>query len=173
MDHFRDMDLAEVALVVSNKATAPVLDKAKAAGVPTLIITRSSFYESEEVIQQLQEMGIGLIILAGFLWKVPESLVKAFPDKIINIHPALLPKYGGKGMYGQHVHEAVVAAGEEESGISIHLVNEHYDEGRILAQFSCMLSPGETPESLAGKIHQLEHTHFPVVIENWIRNCTR
>lgn len=171
MDHFRGSALAEVILVVCNKPEANVLNRAKKAGIPTLLLNRSEFFESDTLVKHLQSLGADLLILAGFLWMIPENLVKAFNNRIINIHPSLLPKFGGKGMYGMHVHKAVVAAGEKESGISIHVVNEHYDEGKLLEQHKCLLDAHETPESLAQKIHQLEHAHFPQSIENWLLNC--
>ena len=170
MDHFRDSDLAAVALVVSNKPEAKVLQRARAAGIPTLLISRTSFYESGETVDALRAAGIDLVVLAGFLWMVPENLVKAFPDRIINIHPALLPKFGGKGMYGMHVHKAVIGAGEKESGISIHFVNEKYDDGAIISQHRCEVTETDTAETLAEKIHALEHAVFPGVVEEVIRS---
>jgi len=168
MDHFKSSATAGVTLVVSNKETANVLNRAKLSGIETLLIDRASFYESDAVIKQLKAAQIDLIVLAGFLWMIPASLINAFPDKIINIHPALLPKFGGKGMYGMHVHKAVIAAKEKESGISIHFVNEHYDEGKIIAQHACAVLETDTPESLAAKIHELEHAYFPEAIEKLI-----
>lgn len=165
MDHFKSSAAVSVALVVSNKETANVLNRAKQSGIDTLLIDRGSFYESDAVIEKLKAAGIDLIVLAGFLWMIPANLIKAFPDKIINIHPALLPKFGGKGMYGMHVHRAVIGAKEKESGISIHFVNEHYDEGKIISQHACAVSENDTPETLAAKIHELEHTYFPLAIE--------
>lgn len=165
MDHFKDSEKAAVRLVVSNKADAKVLERAKAAGIPTLLIDRASFYESDETIKALKTADIDLVVLAGFLWMVPERLVKAFPDKIINIHPALLPKFGGKGMYGMNVHKAVIAAGEKESGISIHFVNERYDDGAIISQHSCVIDEHDTAETVAEKVRELEHAFFPLAIE--------
>ncbi|MEL7220588.1 MAG: phosphoribosylglycinamide formyltransferase [Bacteroidota bacterium] len=153
----------EVTIVVSNKATAPVLEMAAENNIATLVIQRASFYETEDLIAKL--IGIDLIVLAGFLWLIPTYLIRAFPDKIVNIHPALLPKYGGKGMYGKHVHQAVKAAGETESGITIHYVNEAYDEGQIIFQKSCRLAMTDEPEDIAKRVLQLEHTHFAPVIE--------
>ena len=170
IDHFKESTVVKVVLVVSNKPTANVLNRAKKAGVDTLIIERTSFYESNMVIDQLKSAKVDLIVLAGFLWMIPETLIKAFPGKIVNIHPALLPKFGGKGMYGMNVHKAVVEAKEEKSGISIHYVNEHYDEGKIIAQHSCSLSNTDTAEEVAKKIHQLEGEYFPKVIEKWVLN---
>lgn len=168
IDHFRTGNKAEVVLVVSNKADAPVLLRAQKAGIATLVLDRNSFFETELVSNFLLQRNIDLVVLAGFLWKIPGHLLRTFPNRIINIHPALLPKFGGKGMYGKYVHEAVLAAGEKESGISIHLVNENYDEGKILAQYHCPVEPSDTAESLAKKIHELEHRHFPPVIENYL-----
>ena len=133
------------------------------------MITREDF-KSEAFIKELQDLGIDLIVLAGFLWKLPENLVKAFPKKIVNIHPALLPKYGGKGFYGEHVHEAVVAAKEAQSGITVHYVNELYDSGEIILQARVSLDENETPDSLAAKIHQLEQAYFPVAIDYVLRS---
>lgn len=165
IDHFKSFDNIHIAIVISNKPQANVLNRAKAMGVPTLIIDKNVFYESDAVVQQLKNLNINLIVLAGFLWMIPESLVKAFPNKIINIHPALLPKYGGKGMYGMNVHKAVIEAKEKESGISIHFVNEKYDEGEIIEQHKCSLTENDTAETLAKKIHQLEFDFFPKAIE--------
>lgn len=165
IDYFKTSDQLRVALVVSNKATANVLNRAKKAGIPTLVISQSDFYESTDTIQALKAARIDFIVLAGFLWMIPQNLIQAYPNKMINIHPALLPKYGGKGMYGINVHKAVVEAGEPESGISIHYVNEHYDKGEIIAQHRCPVSKDDTPETVAAKVHQLEYEFFPKVIE--------
>ncbi len=165
IDYFQTSDKLKVALVVSNKATANVLNRAKKAMIPTLIISRADFYESDRTIQALKATHIDFIVLAGFLWMIPPNLIHAFPNKMINIHPALLPKYGGKGMYGMNVHTAVVNAGETESGISIHYVNENYDEGEIIEQHRCSISKGDTAETLAEKIHELEYEFFPKAIE--------
>ena len=170
MQHFSSGEAAKVSILLSNRKDAYALERAKKFNVPTHVFNRGEFYESDGVIQRLKQQGIDLIVLAGFLWLVPGNLVEAFPDKIINIHPALLPKYGGKGMYGKYVHEAVIASGDKESGITIHYVNQKYDEGRIIFQAKCPISPSETPDSLAGKIHELEYEHFPKVIEELILN---
>ncbi|MDP6922252.1 MAG: formyltransferase family protein, partial [Lutibacter sp.] len=138
--------------------------RARRLKVPVGVFDRSTFYETDEVLEMLKAEA-DFVILAGFLWKVPEKILRAFPNKIINIHPALLPKYGGKGMYGHHVHQAVIDHKEPVSGITIHFVNEHYDEGAIVFQQTVAVAPTDTPESLAQKIHKLEHTHFPAVIE--------
>ena len=166
----------KVSLIVCNVPTAGVLNIAKEKGIPTLLINKSEF-NATGYVPSLQNADIHFIVLAGFLWKVPEVLVKAYQPGvkmdsigntargIINIHPALLPKYGGKGMYGAKVHEAVIAAGEKESGISIHWVDEHYDEGDIIFQAKCTINTGDTPDDLANKIHALEHSHFAPTIE--------
>jgi folate-dependent phosphoribosylglycinamide formyltransferase PurN len=154
----------KVSLIVCNVPGAGVLDIAKEKGIPTLLINKTEF-SATGYVESLRNSEINFIVLAGFLWKVPEVMVRAFPKAIVNIHPALLPKYGGKGMYGAKVHEAVIAAGEKESGISIHWVNEHYDEGDIIFQATCSVDATDTSASLANKIHSLEHTHFAPTIE--------
>ena len=143
---------------------AGVIDIAKEKGIPTLMINKAEF-AATGYVESLQNAEIQFIVLAGFLWKVPEVMVRAYPKAIINIHPALLPKYGGKGMYGARVHEAVIAAGEKQSGITIHWVNEHYDEGAIIYQATCEVTQSDTPDTLANKIHALEHAHFAPTIE--------
>lgn len=168
MEYFKDSGVAEVALVVSNKKNAGVLDIAREHDVPTMLIERQSFYDSQELLEELSKRDIQFIVLAGFLWLVPAYLVKAFQGKILNIHPALLPKYGGKGMFGHHVHEAVKAAGERESGPTIHFVNEHYDEGDIVFQARCAVNPDDTAEDIARKVLALEHAHYPRIIEQVI-----
>jgi len=154
----------KVSLIVCNVPGAGVLDIAKEKGIPTLLINKTEF-SATGYVESLRNSEINFIVLAGFLWKVPEVLVHAFPKAIVNIHPALLPQYGGKGMYGAKVHDAVIAAGEKESGISIHWVNEHYDEGDIIFQATCSVDASDTSTSLANKIHSLEHTHFAPTIE--------
>lgn len=163
-EYFSDNKDVEIANVVCNNPKAYSIERAKKLGIPLRMITKQDF-NSEAFVKELQDLGIDLIVLAGFLWKIPEALVKAFPNKIVNIHPALLPKYGGKGFYGEHVHEAVVAAKETFSGITIHYVNELYDSGEIILQAYTKLDQKETPDSLAAKIHRLEQAYFPVVIE--------
>lgn len=165
IDYFKNSEKIRVALVVSNKETANVLNRAKAASIETYLLSKADFVENDTTIRFLKSKNIDLIVLAGFLWMIPENLVKAFPNKIINIHPALLPKFGGKGMYGMNVHNAVIQAKEQQSGISIHFVNEHYDEGEIISQHTCTVSENDTPESLAIKIHELEYEFFPIAIE--------
>lgn len=166
IDYFKKSETINIALIVSNNTNANVLNRAKSENIETHILNKIDFYNSNKTIEYLKNLKIDLIVLAGFLWIVPENLVKAFPEKIVNIHPALLPKFGGKGMYGKNVHKAVVNAKEKESGVSIHFVNEHYDEGKIIAQHKCTVAENETAESLAEKIQQLEHEFFPKTIEN-------
>jgi folate-dependent phosphoribosylglycinamide formyltransferase PurN len=158
----------KVSLIVCNVPTAGVLEIAKEKGIPTLLINKTEF-ASGGYVESLKNADIDFIVLAGFLWKVPEVLVNAFPKAIVNIHPALLPNYGGKGMYGSRVHEAVIAAGESKSGITIHWVDANYDEGDIIFQAECTIESGDTPEVLAQKIHALEHQHFAPVIEKLLR----
>ncbi len=169
MEHFEQSSVAQVALVVSNKRDAGVLEIAAARGIPTEIIDRQGFYESEAILDILKKNEIGFIALAGFLWLIPAYLVRAFPRKILNIHPALLPKFGGKGMYGLHVHAAVKAAGETESGPTIHIVNEHYDEGDIIFQARCPVSAEDTPADIARNVLALEHRFYPEIIEQVIQ----
>ncbi|OJJ17191.1 phosphoribosylglycinamide formyltransferase [marine bacterium AO1-C] len=172
MERFAQHSLAQVTLVISNKPKALVLEKAQNFGVATQIIHRDSFYHSDEVVQSLKKQQIDLVVLAGFLWLIPQNLIAAFPDRILNIHPALLPKYGGKGMYGMRVHEAVVANQENESGITIHYVNEHYDEGKIIFQKSCPVVAEDTPSDVAKKVQVLEHQHFPEVVEQLVKKLS-
>lgn len=168
MEHFNGRRDIAISLVVCNKPGAGVLNIANEAGIPTLLIEKDRFFNGDSYINELKEAGIRYIVLAGFLWKLPGSIIKAWPESIINIHPALLPKYGGKGMYGNRVHEAVIAAKEKESGISIHFVDELYDNGAVIHQARCTVTEDDTPETLAKKIHALEHEHFPRVIEQEI-----
>ena len=167
-EYFQQNQQVEVNLLCCNKIGAPVLDRATNFGIPTFVFNRKQFYETSLVVDQLTEADTDLVVLAGFMWLVPENLVTAFEGRLVNIHPALLPKYGGKGMYGMHVHHAVKAAGEKESGITIHQVNSRYDEGDIVAQFSCQLEPTDSPEDIAKKVQFLEHENYPKVIENLV-----
>lgn len=164
MRHFDSFNEVEVSSIISNNRQAGVFDRAKSFRVPCLWMDRNSF-ESDVVLNYLETEQPNLIVLAGFLWKIPEAIVQAFPNKIINIHPALLPKYGGKGMYGAHVHKAVKDSGETHTGITIHYVNEHYDEGGIIFQDQVAIDPKDSPETIAQKVHELEHKHFPKIIE--------
>jgi len=168
MHFFRPKNNIDVSLVLCNKPGAKVIERAEKLGVETIVFSRDDLYHNGRVIQALRDHQITHIVLAGFLWLVPGSLVKEYPGAIVNIHPALLPKYGGKGMYGAKVHETVIANREPESGITIHYVNEKYDDGNIIFQAKCALDENETPESLAAKIHQLEYDHFPRIIEKVI-----
>jgi phosphoribosylglycinamide formyltransferase-1 len=168
MQYFQHHDRIEVALLLSNNAEAYALKRAEKFGVDTRIFNRLEFRETTLILDWLAEKEITHIVLAGFLWLVPQYLTEAFPDRIVNIHPALLPKFGGKGMYGAKVHEAVKAMNETETGITIHLVNEHYDEGRIISQFSCTVEPHDTPATIAEKVHRLEYDHYPATIGQWI-----
>jgi phosphoribosylglycinamide formyltransferase-1 len=164
MEYFQASTKAQIALIASNKPDAFVLERAKKFRVPTFSFSRKEM-EAGVLLSKLKEEKIDWVILAGFLLKVPEELIRFFPDRMVNIHPALLPKYGGKGMYGHHVHEAVKAAGDTETGITIHLVNEQYDEGKIVFQAATSLTAEDTPDSIAKKVHELEHRYFPEVIE--------
>ncbi|HXR83131.1 MAG TPA: phosphoribosylglycinamide formyltransferase [Hanamia sp.] len=164
IEHFKENGKAEITLIVCSNPNAGVLKIAEKEKIPVLVIEKEEFRETG-YLDEIKKADPNLIILAGFLWKIPEILIQAFPDKIINIHPALLPAYGGKGMYGNAVHTAVVSNREKESGITIHFVDEKYDHGQIIFQEKCSLSENETPESLAQKIHQLEHQFFPKTIE--------
>ncbi len=166
--YFRNSKVAGVEVVFTNKPDAGVIQRARKLEVPCIIFNRNQFYESDEIINLLKEKKIDWIVLAGFLWKIPPALIAAFPGRIVNIHPALLPEFGGKGMYGSHVHEAVIRSGAGESGISIHLVDENYDRGKIIFQAKIKVEKDDSPESLAQKIHGLEYKHFPVVVETMI-----
>ena len=166
---FRTKHSGRVKLVLTNNREAFVINRAQSLDIETVIFNREQLNQDGEVLAILQEKEIDFIVLAGFLWLVPEPLLKAFEGKIINLHPALLPKYGGKGMYGRHVHEAVIASGDTKSGITIHHVNQKYDEGNIIFQAICEVEPEDTPESLAKRIHALEYEHFPKVVEELLK----
>jgi phosphoribosylglycinamide formyltransferase-1 len=165
IEHFRGHPTIRVGLIVCNHPGAGVLNIASAAGIPVLLIEKDQFFRGSAYVPELEARGIDFIVLAGFLWKIPGKLVAAFSHRIVNIHPALLPKYGGKGMYGHFVHEAVIAAGDKESGITIHFVDELYDHGQVIFQANVEVGTGDTAETLARKIQALEHRHFPEVIE--------
>jgi len=169
IDQFRNSSLARVALIVCNKKKAGVLQIADKENIPALIIEREKFLSGSGYLDELLERKIDFIALAGFLWKIPAVLLQAYPRRIINIHPALLPKFGGQGMYGNNVHDAVLAANESESGITIHYVDEHYDNGDIILQIKCPVLEGDTSESLANRIHTLEHANYPLVIEHLVK----
>ena len=164
--YFQDNIHLNFPLIISNKQDAFVHERAKKLQVPSFFYKKESF-ENGKVLAFLLENKIDFIVLAGFLLKVPLNILQAYPDKIINIHPALLPKFGGKGMYGSHVHEAVVANKETESGITIHYVNENYDEGQVIFQAKCEVLPTDTPEDVAAKVHELEYRYFPEIIKKF------
>ena len=163
-EYFAGKGLLEITAIYCNNPKAYVLERAKLLGIPSVLFDRDNFYNTTSILDDLKSRETDWIVLAGFLWLIPESILKAFPQRIINIHPALLPAFGGKGMFGMKVHQAVIASGDKESGITIHYVNEHYDEGNIVFQARCPISKEDTPEMLAAKIHELEYEHFPVVI---------
>ena len=165
IDYFEGHKKIKISLVVSNKADAKVLDIAKNTNIDTFVLSRAYFYETEQILQELKSKKIDLVVLAGFLWLIPIYMVKAFENQMLNIHPSLLPKFGGKGMHGSHVHEAVKAAGETVSGITIHFVNEHYDEGAYIFQTSCIVEPDDTAADIAKKVLALEHAFFAPTIE--------
>ena len=164
--HLNNHPSIKVGLIVSNKSTAPVLQMAANNNIPTLLLNRQDFYNTEKLLNDLAQYKIDFIALAGFLWLIPPYLVNAFDNKIVNIHPALLPKYGGKGMYGMNVHKAVHANKEKESGITIHFVNEQYDEGNSIFQASCPIDSQDDPSAIQQKVLILEHQYFPIIIES-------
>ncbi|MBI1342020.1 MAG: phosphoribosylglycinamide formyltransferase [Terrimonas sp.] len=165
IDYFRNNERVRVVLMVCNKPGAGVLDRAAAEKIPTLILEKERFFRGDGYRDEIRATGTNLIVLAGFLWKIPSPLIQAYPKKILNIHPALLPKYGGKGMYGHFVHEAVIAAKEKESGISIHYVDDLYDHGQVILQAKCPVEETDTATTLAQKVQALEHRHYPATIE--------
>jgi len=168
VDYFRNHNSIKISLIVCNKPEAGVLHIADKENIPALLINREKFFNDDAYLDVLKKNKIDFIVLAGFLWKIPLLLIQAYPNKIINIHPALLPEHGGKNMYGNHVHEAVIASGSKESGITIHYVDEHYDNGDILFQAKCTVDENETPETLAQKIHLMEYENYPPIIEEVI-----
>lgn len=165
-------DRIKVELIVCNKPLAGVLQVAERERVPTLLIERQKFFE-DGYVNDLRERNIDFIVLAGFLWKLPSILIQSYPKKIINIHPALLPKFGGTGMFGSKVHETAIHSKEKQSGITIHYVDELYDHGEIIFQAACDIDVNETPESLSKKIHQLEHEHYPIILESLLLPCEK
>ncbi|HMR19815.1 MAG TPA: phosphoribosylglycinamide formyltransferase [Sphingobacterium sp.] len=169
MEHFKYSNDAEVALVLCNNPDAYVLQRADNFEIPSHIFDKQEFYQTDDIVVLLKRLDTDLIVLAGFLWLVPANLLQAFPNKIINIHPSLLPKYGGKGMYGDKVHQAVLDAGDEDHGITIHFVNENFDEGEIIYQGRFKVDPEDTLEEIKFKGQQLEHLHYPKVIENLLK----
>jgi phosphoribosylglycinamide formyltransferase-1 len=171
--YFQNKPQIKVSCICTNRADAYVTERVRPYNIPVLLFSRQDFYETEKVIDYLEESKVDWIILAGFLWLIPANLVDRYASHIINIHPALLPKYGGKGMYGASVHKAVMENGEKQSGITIHFVNREYDKGNIIFQTSCKIDPSDTPDSLASKVHALEYEHFPRVIEEVITNSEK
>jgi phosphoribosylglycinamide formyltransferase-1 len=169
IQYFKNNDNVIVVSVFSNNINAKVLDRARLYDVPTVVFNKEELHDGV-VLKKIIELQPDLIVLAGFLWKFPEHIIAKYPNKIINIHPALLPKYGGKGMYGMHVHQAVLENHEKETGITIHYVNEYYDEGEFIFQKSITIEDCKTAEEIANKIHPLEHQYFPKVIEQLITN---
>ena len=169
IEYFSTRNTIEVAVIVCNKPDAGVLKIAADHDIPTILIGKETFFRGDAYVAELKSLNIDFIVLAGFLWKIPQQLIAAYPNKMINIHPALLPNYGGKGMYGSHVHEAVVAAGEKETGITIHWVDAHYDEGDIILQKKCSIDATDTPTTVAQKIHVLEHQYFAPTIEELLK----
>jgi phosphoribosylglycinamide formyltransferase-1 len=170
---FKDSQLATVALIVCNKGGAGVISIAEKEAIPVLLIEKEAFFRGDAYLPELQKKEIDFIALAGFLWKIPLPLITAYPKRIVNIHPALLPKYGGKGMYGPFVHEAVLNAGDQETGITIHYVDEQYDKGDVIFQTACPVLPGDGPEDIAGRIHRLEHLHYPRVVEDVLKKLEK
>ena len=170
--YFTDNDDVEIALILSNNPKAGVIERARRLRIPVVLFDRPTFYETNRIPELLLNQQIDLIVLAGFMWLVPGNLVQTFPNKIVNIHPALLPKFGGKGMYGHFVHEAVVAAQETESGITIHYVNEHYDEGQVIFQARCPVTATDTPDDVARHVQALEHRHYPSVVADILAGIT-
>lgn len=164
-NYFSNSKEIEISAILCNNSTAFVIKRAKKLNIPTLIFTKNEFQDSKKVLNFLIDKKIDLIVLAGFLWLIPDNLIEQYPNKIINIHPALLPKYGGKGMYGERVHKTVVENNETETGITIHFVNEKYDEGQIIFQAKCSVNSTDTPETVATKVHELEYQFFPKIIE--------
>ena len=173
MEHFKRSTEAEVALILTNNPESYVLQRADSFEIPSHVFDRNEFYHTDEVVILLKNLDIDLIVLAGFLWLIPQNLLKEYPGRIINIHPALLPKFGGKGMYGDRVHQAVMAASETEGGITIHYVNEHYDEGEFIYQAKYRIEKDDTLEIIKFKGQQLEHLHYPRVVETLIRKIRK
>ena len=168
IDYFKGHSIIKVCLIVCNKPGAGVIEIAAKENIPILLIEKEQFFRGDGYVADLIKAEIDFIVLAGFLWKIPETLIQSYRNRIINIHPALLPKYGGKGMYGSKVHEAVIAAGEKKSGITIHYVDEHYDNGDVIFQASCPVYADDTADTLAERIHKLEHENFAKIIEECV-----
>ena len=164
-NYFKGSDYAGVSFIIANNPDAYVIERAKRLGIEYAVVTKAQFIEADSIIDMLKERDIDFVVLAGFLLLVPAKLIQAYPGRIVNIHPALLPKHGGKGMYGDRVHKAVVESGDTESGITIHLIDEQYDKGTTFFQAKCPVLPTDTPDDVATKVHALEYEHFPHVIE--------
>jgi len=173
MEHFKRSTEAEVALVLTNNPESYVLQRADSFEIPSHVFDRNEFYHTDEVLDLLKNLDIDLIVLAGFLWLIPENLLKEYPGRMINIHPALLPKYGGKGMYGDRVHKAILEAKETEGGITIHYVNEHYDEGEFIYQAKYRIDKDDNLEMVKFKGQQLEHLHYPRIVETLIKKINK
>ncbi len=166
--YFKHHEVIRVSCLLTNNPKAYAITRAEKHHIPYVVFDRDTFKDPKKMLPILDDQKIDAIVLAGFLWLIPEFLISRYPDRIVNIHPALLPRFGGKGMYGMRVHEAVINTGQAESGITIHLVNQKYDDGKIIFQAKCEVEYGDTPEALADKIHKLEHQHYPKVIERWL-----
>ncbi len=164
-NYFKGNKTVEVSLILTNNPNAGVIERANRLNIPFYVFDKNTFINSTQIVDELQKNNIDLVVLAGFLWLIPNNLLEAYPNKIVNIHPALLPKYGGKGMFGDNVHKAVVANSESETGITIHYVNQHYDEGEVIFQAKCKVLQSDSFEDVAAKIHALEYEHFPKIIE--------
>ena len=173
MEHFKRHKEMEVAIVLSNRADSYVLQRADNFEIPTHVFSKEELYDSATILQLLKNLDIDIIVLAGFLWLIPANIIQQYPKRIINIHPALLPKYGGKGMYGDIIHETVIANHDHETGITIHYVNETFDEGEIIYQNKCVVEKTDTTEKLAYKVHQLEHLHYPRIIEDLLKKTEK
>jgi phosphoribosylglycinamide formyltransferase-1 len=173
MEHFKRSNEIEISLVLTNNADAYVLQRADNFEIPTHIFDRNEFYQTDEVVDLLKNLEIDFIVLAGFLWLIPKNLIHAYPGRIVNIHPAILPKFGGKGMYGDHVHQAVMAAGEAEGGITIHYVNENYDEGEYIYQARYRIDKNDNLEMVKFKGQQLEHQHYPRIVESLVKKISK
>jgi phosphoribosylglycinamide formyltransferase-1 len=173
MEHFKRSNEIEISLVLTNNAEAYVLQRADNFEIPTHIFDKNEFYKTDEVVDLLKNLEIDFIVLAGFLWLIPKSLIHAYPGRIVNIHPAILPKFGGKGMYGDHVHNAVMAAGEAEGGITIHYVDENYDEGEYIYQARYKIDKNDNLEMVKFKGQQLEHQHYPRIVETLVKKIKK
>lgn len=173
MEHFKRSNDIEISLVLTNNADAYVLQRADNFEIPSHIFDKHEFYKTDEVIDLLKNLDIDFIVLAGFLWLIPQNLIAAYPGRIVNIHPAILPKFGGKGMYGDHVHNAVIAAGENEGGITIHYVDEHYDEGEYIYQAKYKIEKDDNLEMVKFKGQQLEHLHYPRIVETVVKKIKK